>query len=744
MTQGENAHREHLDRLARLHGLHDAYFDIWGKPHPLSESTRRGLLSAMGLPVDDPEAVAGAVEESLLRPLERPLPPVVVLRRGDASPSIPLTLPFEAELDGLSFLLALEDGTELRGALPLPTAPDAQQAIQHEGRRWHRLAMPLPGAEALPDGYHALRVLRSDGELLGETTLILSPRRCYHPPELENDGRLWGLCAQLYSVPSKHNWGSGDFGDLRQLVEMASKWGASFIGLNPLHALYPHNPAHESPYCPSSRLFFNIGYIDLAACPEYMECETVRLEAESPETVAHLESLRAAPLVDYLGIATLKRPLLERLFAHFYQTHLASRDERGRAFLAFVARQGEPLRLHALYEALAEHFSTQDPLRYWGWPAWPEAYRTPSSAEVSAFAEAHGERVCFFQYMQWLCDEQLAAVQRRALELGVKPGLYLDLSVSVDRAGAEVWADQGLYALHASVGAPPDALGPNGQDWGLPPMVPERLRERAYRPFVLTLRQNMRHAGALRLDHVMGLMRLFWIPPGGTAAEGAYVTYPLDDLLGILALESQRHRCLVIGEDLGTVPDEVRAALQDRGVLSYRLFIFERGEGGHFKRPEHYPRQALVTVTTHDLPTLGAFWDGYDLALRRRLGLFPSDDLRAWMEQERSLDRGRLLEALRACGLLPDGVSLDPAHSPRLSPALARAVQVYLARTPSQLLVVQLEDLLAQSSQANLPGTVREHPNWKQKLHRSLEDLVADREVQATALALSAERPRNR
>src|SRR6185503_6644622 len=319
--------------------------------------------------------------------------------------------------------------------------------------------------------------------------------------------------------------------------------------------------------------------------------------------------------------------------------------ERGRAFRSFQADGGERLRQHALFEALQDHFHREDK-SVWGWPVWPEAYRRPDSPEVARFAEIHAERVELYQYLQWQVALQLeqAAAHAQALELPV--GLYQDLAISVDRGGAESWAHQDLYAVGASVGAPPDEVNLTGQNWGLPPLRPARLRAARYDPFIATLRANMRYAGALRFDHVMGLARLYWIPPGASAADGAYVHYPFDDLLSILALESHRNRCMVIGEDLGTVPDEVRTGLARTGVLSYRLLYFERTAAGDFKAPADYPVDALVAATTHDLATLPGYWEGHDLELRHELGLFSSEAQRQQYVANRTEERARLARAL--------------------------------------------------------------------------------------------------
>jgi (1->4)-alpha-D-glucan 1-alpha-D-glucosylmutase len=729
-----------LERLAERHGIALEYHDIWGERHRVSPASLAAILGAMGVGAGDGRAAEAALRAEDERAWLRLLPPVVVVREDRQPARVRLNLPAALDSAELAWRLreesGLEHGGELRpGALPLLGAATRDGA----GLVARELALPV---EPSP-GYHRLEILR-DGAPLGAMPLVVAPVTCYTPPALEGGGRAWGVTVQLYAVRSERNWGIGDFTDLRTLVELWGSRGAAMIGVNPLHALFPHNPAHASPYSPSSRLFVNVLYIDVEAVDDFRESEEVRAQVRAAAFQARLKALRDAELVDYPAVAAAKTEMLERLYAHFRRTHLARSDAdsgRARAFREFQTREGERLRRHAWFEALQERFHRADPA-VWGWPVWPATHRDPAAAEAAGTADGLLERVEFYAYLQWQADLQLAAVGRRSFELGLAVGLYQDLAVSVDRAGAETWSTQGLYAETASVGAPPDDFNLNGQDWGLPPLVPERLREAAYAPFIATLRANMRHAGALRIDHVMGLMRLFWVPPGGAPKDGAYVRYPLDEMLGLVALESRRNRCLVVGEDLGTVPDEVRAALGAAGVLSYRLLYFERADGGDFKRPADYPAQAIVAASTHDLPTLAGWWTGADLVLRDTLGLFPGPAAREAQVVGRAQDRARLLLALERESLLPAGASVNPVSPPGMTPEFARALHVYLARSPAALLAVQLEDVLGVAEQVNLPGTTDAHPNWRRKLPLPLERLPEHGPVAELATALGRLRGR--
>ncbi|OYY93702.1 MAG: 4-alpha-glucanotransferase [Hydrogenophilales bacterium 28-61-23] len=720
--------------LAEISGIVAEYHDIWGNPHAASDATRRGLLQAMGIACASENEIAASLQNWRMRHWKRRMAPVRVVPI-DRPPRIRLHLRQDEMGQGLSWTLKLESGANQTGAFNPADLP-LLESSEIEGIQWHALGLDLPAIETA--GYHRLRIDGLDGDN-SELSLIAHPPRCHQP--LRQDQRVWGLSVQLYGVRSARNWGMGDFTDLRDLALWAAQAGAGLIGVNPLHALFPHNPLHASPYSPSSREFLNTLYIDVQAVPDYAECAGTQVIVETADFQARLHALRDAELVDYLSIAKLKATILERLYRHFQKAHLDANSERAGHFRAFLAQGGDALWRFALYQALQEYLYAQD-TGNWGWPVWPWEYRDPASPAVAAFVGEHQARIEYFQYLQWLAAEQLDAAGAAAHSMPI--GLYQDLAVGVDLGGADTWSNQSLYAIGARIGCPPDDFSLLGQDWGLPPWIPERLREQAYAPFIAILRANMRGAGALRLDHVMGLMRLYWAPPGEDARSGAYLNYPLDDLLGILALESQRNQCLIVGEDLGTVPDAVRGSLHDLGVYSYRLFYFERNYGqenhGAFKLPREYPAQALVAGSTHDLPTLAGYWQSADIELRTTLGLYPSEEQRNQQIRERAQDRARLLAALANEGLLPEGMSQDPANVPEMTHALQCAIQHYLARTPSQLCMLQAEDLLGQTEQANLPGTVEQHPNWQRKLRLDIEAWTDDKAIKAMADALSAER----
>ena len=726
-----------LEHLAQLKGIALEYTDVWQQVHHIEPQVLVDLLGAMHVAAHDQAAIEAAIAAHEAAAWQRVLPAAWV--PGQTREAIPLRLP--AGLQAASLIWRLTDDS---GQSRETTIRVAELALIERGSvgeaKFIACALPLPAP--LTEGYHRLSVINGDA-VLGECLLIVAPQACYVPPSLADDGRVWGAAAQLYAVRSERNWGIGDFSDLTALVELWGLNGASVVGVNPLHAMFPHNPAHASPYSPSSRLFLNTLYLDIEAIEDYGECEAARSLVRSAPFQARLKRLRGAEMVDYVGVADAKKQVLEMLFAHFRSRHLAPNSARGQAFNAFRTARGEALHRHAVFEALQEHLFREDKA-IWGWPLWPAEYRQPAAPAAQRFAQENRERVEFYEYLQWLADQQLGTVGRRSFELGLGVGLYQDLAVSIDRAGAEAWAEQDLYAIGASVGAPPDEFNLKGQNWGLPPLIPQRLAEAAYEPFIATLRANMRHSGALRIDHVMALMRLYWIAEGDDPVHGAYVHYPFDDLLAIVRLESQRNRCLVIGEDLGTVPPEVQQRLAASGVLSYRLLYFERDADGRFLPPAAFEPQALVAGATHDLPTLAGWWDGNDLELRAKLDLFPQPHLRERQVIERAQDRARLLLALEEEDLLPPGATVSPVSIPRMTSAFCRALHQYLARSPSKVVLAQLEDVLEVREQINQPGTIDQYPNWKRKLPLLLERWSSDDRFVELTRMFERERGRGR
>ena len=502
----------------------------------------------------------------------------------------------------------------------------------------------------------------------------------------QGDGqRHWLVAVQLYGVRSKRNWGIGDFTDLKQLVALAASQGAAGIGLNPLHALFPDRPEQVSPYAPNSRLFLNALYIDVEAIPE--------CDARPPRKAA---GLRDGDLVDYPAVAQAKLRALRKAYERF---PVAGTRARQADFDAFRAEQGDALLRFACFEVLRQRDDKP-------WPAWPAPWRSPSRNDLERFRQDNLAACEFEEFLQWTADRQLAECKAAARAHGMAVGLYIDVAVGIDPHGADAWAQQRAVISAVSVGAPPDEFNPGGQDWGLAPFNPDALAEDDFAPMRQLLAGAMRHAGAIRLDHVLGLKRVFMIPHGTRSADGAYVNFPFEPLLRVVAEESVRFRCSVIGEDLGTVPEGFRDTMAKWGLWTYRVMLFERDGDGRFKPPEAYPAEALATFNTHDLPSFHGWLESHDLGTKRGLGLDPgeSDDARRWAQQKL---RDMLGE--RGQGFAPDDLA---------------AVASFLGATPSRLVAVALDDIVGAVEQPNIPGTTDEHPNWRRKLPVTLEELA--------------------
>ena len=502
------------------------------------------------------------------------------------------------------------------------------------------------------------------------------------------DRPMWGLSVPLYALRSARNWGHGDFGDLASLIETVGALGCGAVGLNPLHALFPDRAEDASPYSPNSRLFLNPLYIDLNAVDEFPGLAALGLETE-------VAALRAADSVAYAEVARAKLAALRACYARFG----GAPGARRRDFEEFQREQGADLVRFAAFEVLRQRFGGSS------WQEWPEPWRRPDNGQLGQFCAEHADAVGFQMYVQWLADSQLQACQQLARRRGMPIGLGVDLAVGADPAGADAWAGQGDMLIGVSVGAPPDQFNLAGQNWGLTAFNPHALAASDFEPLRRLLRATMRHAGSLRIDHVLGLMRLYLIPRNGGAADGAYVRYPLEGMLTAIAEESTKAHCIVIGEDLGTVPDGLRDALARHGLWRYLVLMFEREHDGAFRAPDRYPANALATFTTHDLPTFSGWMSGQDLILKRSIGVDPGES-----DEARAQSRAALRAALEAHGSGSD------------FPAIAR----YLARAPSRLVIVALEDVLGMTDQINIPGTVDQYPNWRKRMPLSIEELKAD------------------
>lgn len=504
----------------------------------------------------------------------------------------------------------------------------------------------------------------------------------------QGDGRPhWALAVQLYALRSRRNWGHGDFGDLLWLIKLAASRGAAAIGLNPLHALFAERAEEASPYAPNSRIYLNPLYIDIAAIPEFPGIEVTGLAEK-------IATLRAGDMIDYRRVAETKMAGLKFSYESFRD---APRSERRADFDAYVREQGKSLLQFACFETLrSRHFPK-------GWPEWPSPWNSPDSASLQAFKKEHRHECEFHEFVQWIADRQLQTCRDTAQQCGMTIGLYIDLAVGMHPRGADAWGQQDIVPADVSVGSPPDEFNPAGQDWGLSPFNPGALAADDFAAIRRLMKAAMRHAGAIRLDHVMGLQRVFMIPKGCGAAEGTYVRFPFEALLRVIAEESLRSHCIVIGEDLGTVPEDFRDVLARWGLWSYRVMLFERKSDGRFLMPETYPAEALATFNTHDLPTVRGWLDGHDLKIKRAIGLDPGET-----DEARSDAKQKLLAILTERSYGDCDIS---------------GVVAFLSATPSLLVVIALDDVLNARDQTNIPGTIDQYPNWRRKLPVMLDEL---------------------
>ena len=721
-----------IDHLVEYRGIESHYTDAWGKPATIAPSTKNKLLSVMGYEVDDLDKLQSQVEDDAKKVWLTPLNPVQVLRQGETF-QVALRLPIELVNDSFTCVLTTEQGESLSHSL-VPTDGQLINVADIDGVEFQEYLLELP--LNLPLGYHQL-ALQIDGDELASMRVIMAPLSCYKPQTLLSGNKVWGLSVQLYCLRSETNWGVGDFSDLAYLVEKVAKQGAHFVGLNPIHALYPANPEACSPYGPSSRRWLNFIYIDVTNLHGY-QTETTQQLINAPAFQQGLQAARQSELVDYATVTFLKLQALSSIFDYQNTQYLSKNTKQNKAFKVFIEEGGESLQTLAVYDALQESLAAQGKPA-WGWPVFPHELSDLHKPAVATFTKKNAKRVKFFLWLQWQAALQLAAVNEVAVANNMCIGLYRDLAVGVSEGSAEIWGNKDLYCTNASVGAPPDILGPLGQNWGLPPMDPEKLYTQQYQPIIDLFSANMRATGALRIDHVMALLRLWWVVKGDSAKQGGYVYYPVDDLLAILALESHKNQSLVIGEDLGTVPDEIRDKLADNGVYSYRVFFFEQAKDGGFYSPSHYPTQSMSTLTTHDMPTLSGYWHCDDLELGKELGLYPTAEILASLYDSRHENKQAILDTLHGHHSVGDEVGHD-VNFVAMSKALNFGMQLHMAGGSSELLSLQLEDWLQMDKPVNIPGTFKEYPNWQRKLTQNLQDVFSDPVLNELALGLTEAR----
>nr|WP_269809881.1 4-alpha-glucanotransferase [Kineosporia rhizophila] len=684
--------------MAAALGVATEFKDWQGSTVAVSTKTLCGVLEALDIPVRTGHDVRAALEEVRRRPWEKMLPDVTVVREGDQA-VIPVHIDSDLPLHRVEVKLETEDGTLL--TLPLAAEQPEEARATFDGHTVRRVNYVVLGD--IPLGYHTLwaryqpqaRYPGSENPTASSVEAfrpyIVTPRQIELPPSVA-DSRAWGFMTQLYSVRSSRSWGLGDLADLAELTGWSARsGGADFVLVNPLHAAEPVAPMTPSPYLPSTRRFFN---------PVYLRVEDILEVGYLPSTERAIlewqaEALRALNTdpgeLDRDAVWEAKNTALQTVF------EFPRSRERQAAFEAYCQREGQGLEDFAVWSALAERY---------GLPAadWPTHFHDPRGAAVKQVREEMADRVEFHMWLQWCLDQQLAGVAEVARDAGMSVGVVHDLAVGVHPDGADAWALADVLAGGVTAGAPPDAFNQQGQDWSQPPWRPDRLAELGYGPYRDMLRTLLRHAGALRIDHILGLFRFWWVPEGNTPADGTYVRYDHEAMIGVLALEAHRAGCFVIGEDLGNVEASAREYLKERGVLGTSILWFERDyEGDGMPLPPSAWRElCLATVTTHDLPPTAGYLAGEHIELRERLGLLTRP-----YEQEAAIDaaeRQAVLDQLTKLGLLKVG----PTERDKVE-----ALHVFLTMTPARLIGVQLADAVGDRRTINQPGTNDEYPNWR-------------------------------
>ena len=708
-----------LIELAQRFGVATTYSDWTGRPVTVSASTLIAVLDALGVSAATEDDRAAAIASHDRDHWTRSLPPVIVGRSGTATP-------FWVHVthgDPVRLWLRLEDGSVRTGLRQLE---NNRAPFDLEGRMVGEATFELPAD--LPIGYHRLhQQVGSSNDADTSTPVIVSPSQL-EPPTSLGAGRAWGLATQLYSVSSRRSWGIGDLTDLTDLaVWSAAVHGAGFVLVNPLHAAAPTAPMEPSPYLPTSRRFVNPMYLRVEAVPEYSD---IRHRGRLRKAKGNLQARAArSERIDRDSAWKVKRAALEAI----YPIELSA--GRDIAYSAFRARQGRSLDDFATWCALAESYGSD-------WHQWPEELQHPGSPAVAAFVEEHPSQVDFHRWLQWLVDEQLTAAQAAAVQAGMELGIMHDLAVGVDPDGADAWALQDVLALGVTAGAPPDEFNQLGQDWSQPPWRPDRLADAAYEPFRALVGAVLRHAGGVRIDHIIGLFRLWWIPKGALPTEGTYVRYDHEAMIGIVALEAYRAGAVVVGEDLGTVEPWVRGYLRDRGLFGTSILWFEldRDGGGGPLPADRWREFCLSAVTTHDLPPTAGYLAGEHVRLRDELGLLTRpavEELAGDREQQSAW-----MAELRRVGLLGGGADTGDAD-PDVD-AVVLALHRYLGRTPSRLLALSLADAVGEVRTQNQPGTTDEYPNWRVPLGDPqgrqvlLEEVLTDPRAAALCEAMRA------
>jgi 4-alpha-glucanotransferase len=689
-----------LRALAQEAGIAVQWHNFSGEAHQVTPETLRAVLEALGHPCRTENDIANSRHRLAAHEGFETLPALITSVAGR-----PVRLPADPDPPRRAQLL-LESGA----------TRDLTLRETHNN-------IELPALAEI--GYHRL--------LIGEREIVLAvaPEQAVAIEELAGRDRVWGVAAQVYGLRRKGDGGIGDAAAVATLAETIARRGGDALALSPVHALFPAQPERYAPYSPSSRLFLN----PLYSAPELVFGTAPVERIINQEGVAgEFAQAEAAPLIDWPAASRAKFRVFRSLFTWF--TSASDAPDALRAdFARFVAEGGELLRSQACFDALQQEQLAVDQ-RQGDWHDWPSDLRRPDSAAVAEFARAKHVDVSFYTFLQWLADRSFAIAQHRAKAAGMRIGLISDVAVGMDPAGGHAWSRQRDILNGVTIGAPPDLFNPNGQQWGITTFSPQALIDTGFAGLLATIRAALRNAGGIRIDHAMGLQRLWLVPRNERPSQGAYLNYPLTDMLRLLALESQRHQAVIVGEDLGTVPEGLRDRLDAHAIYGMRVLWFEKDARG-FRTPQDWDNRALAMTSTHDLPTVASWWMGADIGLRARYGVLGQHERPETLEKEREDDREALWQAFAHAG-----VAEGPSPARNESEHFADAAVRFIGRTASALALVPLEDIIGRSEQPNLPGTIDEYPNWRQRTDHPVDVLLDEPVAARRTSELANERPR--
>ncbi len=727
-----------LNELCYKIGVWNTFIDRGqNKEFVADKKSKRVICKALGYPAENTAQIQRSLRKFELNKVQTFVPYSKVVQEWELHPlSLDFYVPKKEENAVVSWLLTAEDGSVQTGSFHVAETA-LNEVLEVYGKKYQRRTVSIQ--LNVPTGYHHLAFESPDFVVDSnrQMRLIVVPVSCFMPEIFQHGRRVYGFPLQLYALKSAHNWGMGDFSDLSAMAGIAHNLGASLVGINPITALFADAPEDASPYCATSRIFLNPLYIDTDVVPEAAECPAYKAFKETPDFKKTLVKARDCNKVQYTDVAKLKYKALRILFEFFKKIHLSDAAEtttaRGKAFLNFCDSYQPFLTNFATFQVLRELAIRQKKSLCW-WK-WERGFKNPQDTKIKSVQTKYADDILFVKFQQFLAFEQYGNVARVYQTSALPIGLYTDLPVGVGENSAEVWSNQAAFMRDVTAGAPPDAFNKKGQDWSLAPFHPFGLKQLGYEPFIRVVRSAMAGAGAVRIDHAFGLMRLYLRVKGGS---GAYISYSFKDMMGIIALESHRNRCLVIAEDLGTAPDGFHEEMLKSAALSFKILHFEKCWDG-LRMPQDYEHRSLIASGTHDLPSYTAFWKGLDLELGKELKTLSLAQYRSH-KQNRVVERQQFVAAFKKLGF-PLSETAEKYETRTVPEWFIDNVYRFLAKTNSMVLLVRLEDLLGQDEQTNFPGTYMEYPNWRYKLPMSIENLEQNDSVSRICNMLKTERP---